>query len=186
VDRGLAIRFGLGNRWAPAGTIVQVFGAVALLQAASTQVGVIHLARNATSLLLRWALIATPVIVGSFAVGLLGGLTGVAWAYLAANVALFYPCWQIPGRLIGLSMGMVWANLAVVLGWAFGIAGLILGLRIAIHVGSLLAVGLLIAGTSVLYWAGALILDRDLRDQAFRLVGLTAPGRRRAATGSAR
>jgi PST family polysaccharide transporter len=166
----VAVRIVLGHRWEEAGTIVQVFGVVALLQAATTQVGVIYMARNAAKLLLRWALISTPIIVGSFAVGLLAGIRGVAYAYLVANIILFYPMWEFPGRLVGLKCSMVLRSLRVELIWAFVTIILILGARIIVPITSTIDVIAFLAVGGIAYWGGALAFDSTLRDEAARLL----------------
>jgi O-antigen/teichoic acid export membrane protein len=166
------VRLVLGSQWDAAGTIVQVFGAVALLQIAGTQVGVIYLARRATDLLARWAMLSTPVVVASFALGLLGGARGVAWAYLAANVVLFYPSWQFPGRLIGLTAGIVIRNLTLELGLAFGLAAVALLVRQEIAIGSLGALCVWGAVLSVAYWSIAAILEPRTRRDALQLLGM--------------
>ena len=167
----IGVRTILGPRWDQAGLIVQVFGAVALLQAATSQSGVIYLARDAAGLLLRWALIATPVIFGSFAIGLIGGVQGVAWAYLVANVILFYPCWEIPGRLIGLTAPTVLRNLRVELGWGFALAVTMLAVRIRVHIDSRAAVIAVSGALSILYWLGAVVFDSRLREEVGQLMG---------------
>lgn len=167
-----AVRLVLGPQWHTAGSIAQVFGAVALLQIAGTQVGVIYLARKATGLLARWAMLATPVVVGSFALGLLGGARGVAWAYLGANVLLFHPSWQFPGRLIGLTGGMVLRNLVAELGVAFGLAGAALLLRGELAIGSLGALILWGVLLSMTYWLIVGILAPGTRRDALQLLGM--------------
>jgi O-antigen/teichoic acid export membrane protein len=168
----IAVRTVLGNQWSPAGIIVQVFGAVALLQIAGTQVGVIYLARNATPLLMRWALFATPVIVGSFAIGLVGGIRGVAWAYFAANLILFYPSWAYPGRLIGLTGAMVLRNLRFVLGAAFGLAGAMLALRLATPLDSVPVLIAVAVSLPAIYWTITAIVDGELRTDVRQLIDM--------------
>jgi O-antigen/teichoic acid export membrane protein len=165
-----AVRVVLGPRWDPAGFIVQIFGAVALLQVASSQVGVIYMARDATRLLLRWALISTPIVVGSFAIGLLDGVRGVAIGYLVANVVLFYPLWQLPGSLIDLTCAMVLRSLKVELGWAFGLGFLLLIVRTVVPLDSVFTVAGVSIVASIAYWAGAVLLDRALRPDAIALL----------------
>jgi PST family polysaccharide transporter len=172
-----AIPLLMGARWEEAGTVMQIFGAVVLLQIAANQAGVIFLARAATGLLLRWALVSTPIILGAFAIGLLGGIVGIAYAYLAANLILFYPAWQIAGRPVGLTCAAVLRSLVVVLGFAFGLAASILALRALFTVDSipkLVVVG--VVGAAV-YWLGALALDNDLRKDVAALL-TTTRGRR--------
>jgi O-antigen/teichoic acid export membrane protein len=166
------VRVVLGQRWHSAGFIVQIFGAVALLQIAGSQVGVIYMARDATRLLLRWALISTPIILGSFAIGLLDGIRGVAIGYLVANIVLFYPLWQLPGSLIDLTCGMVLRSLKVELGLAFALGFLLLPLHTVVPLTSAFAVAGFIIVASVAYWVSAVLLDRHLRAEAFKLLAL--------------
>jgi PST family polysaccharide transporter len=158
-----AVRDILGTRWAPAGTLVQIFGAVALIQVAATQAGAIYLARHSTDLLFRWGKIVAPVFVLSFLIGLPWGTVGVAVAYLIANLALFYPNWSVPGPIIGLRPGEVVRALRIELGIAVGIA-------VSGGVWRLLtrppAIGLVLAvcvSLAIGYWLVAIIIDRDLR-----------------------
>lgn len=160
----------LGEQWVPAGPIVQVFGAIALVQVANTQAGVIYLARDATGLLMRWAMIATPVFVASFALGLLGGTIGVAWAYLAANLILSYHCWQIPGGLVGLGFAMVLRSLRVELGLAVALVGATFAARVAVTIDTAMMATVSIVVLSSLYWILALLIDIDLRSDVRELL----------------
>jgi PST family polysaccharide transporter len=166
-----AVREVLGARWAPAGTLVQIFGAVALVQVAATQSGAIYLARRSTDLLFRWGRIVAPVFVISFLIGLPWGTVGVAVAYLVANLALFYPNWSVPGPIIGLRPGEVIGALRVELGLAVAIAVSGSAWRLLTGppaIGLLLTVG---ASLALGYWLSAIIIDRDLRAD---VVGLLA------------
>jgi PST family polysaccharide transporter len=168
----VAVRDVLGPEWRPAGVIVQIFGAIALGQTAGTQVGMIYMARDATRLMFRWALISTPIVFVSFAIGLLGGVKGVAWAYLAASWLLFWPSWQIPGRLIGLGAWEVLRNLKVELGWGFALAGAVLVLRTGVPIHSLAVVVAFIVGLSAVYWIGSVMLDSRLRSEVRQIIDM--------------
>lgn len=160
----------LGHQWRSAGPVIQIFGAIALIQAASTQVGVIYFARRATDLLFRWQLIAAPVVAAAILFGLQFGIVGVAWAYLVANLVLFWPSWAIPGRLIDLSPLDVLRSLSTVLGWAFVVAGAGLATRELLQLDGLPATVASIAVLAIVYWVGVLALDRDLRGDVLRVV----------------
>jgi lipopolysaccharide exporter len=167
----LAVRTILGAQWATAGLIVQLFGAIALLQTANALVGVVYLARDKTELFARWAAIATPVIVSSFAIGLLGGVHGVALAYAAANILLFYPNWYFPDKIIGLSAAMVLKNLKIELLTAYALGG---GVLIGRHFVELRATQSVIIAAMVLmcvYVAIVLSTDGALRADVITMVG---------------
>jgi O-antigen/teichoic acid export membrane protein len=176
----LVVRDVLGAEWSPAGPVVQIFGAIALLQVVNTQVGAIYLTRDATGLMFRWATIATPVfLVGVFG-GLPWGIQGVAWGYLAVNIVLFYPNWALPGPLIGLTAWQVLRAIRIELGLAFILAGGGAALRVLITSHSLPTVLVLAGLTSTVYWIGVLALDRPLRVDALsilrrRVAGESAP-----------
>jgi PST family polysaccharide transporter len=162
----IAVTTILGEKWSAAGPIVQVFGAVGLIQAATSQVGSIYLARDATGLMFKWGLAVAPAFIVSVLVGLPFGPLGVAWSYLALNLVLFYPLWAVPGPLVGLTPGMVVKSLTVELGWALAVAG---GGGIVRTVVDLHGFGLIALAASIatcVYWAGALALDRTLRRDA--------------------
>jgi O-antigen/teichoic acid export membrane protein len=152
----------LGTDWSPAGTVLQVFGGIALIQAATTQVGPIYLARDATGLLFKWSLFMAPSVLAGIAVGTIWGIDGVAWAYLAVNLLLFVPNWNVPGRLIGLDAWQVLRSVGLVMGLALAVAAATYGVRVALDIESLAGVIGCAAGATAAYWGLALGMDRSL------------------------
>ncbi len=163
----------LGAQWQDAGPIVQIFGVIAIVQAAGTQLGVIYLYRSATGTLLRWGLLSAPIIVTGFLVGSEWGARGVAWGYLAANLVLLYPSWWFGGRLIGLPPRVVLRSLLGQLILAAGGIALLVGAREVVALESVLALIAATAASSLLFWSMALALDTELRQDIRR----TALGR---------
>jgi O-antigen/teichoic acid export membrane protein len=170
----VAVRALLGARWGTAGEIVRIFGAVAILQAAGTQVGAIYLAREATDLFFRWGAYVAPVFLVSVLAGLPWGPVGVAWAYLAFNVVVIYPEWAIPGPLIGLTPAMVASSLLSVVGGAFVVAAIGCAVRlVATPHGAIAVVGACVVA-AIVYWTATLAIDRGLRRDAMSIAGLSA------------
>ena len=106
-----AIYFLLGERWEPVITLLLFFAPLGAIHAIATTVGGIYMARGRTRLMLAWAAVATVVVIAAFAIGLAGGIVGVAAAYTAASALLLYPGMLIPCRLIGLPLGVLVATL---------------------------------------------------------------------------
>lgn len=91
-----------GPQWMPTVPVLQVLCLVGLMQSVVTTVGWIYMARARTDLLFAWGVGATVVIGSAFLLGLPWGIMGIAVAYAAANVLLFFPALSIPFRLIQL------------------------------------------------------------------------------------
>jgi O-antigen/teichoic acid export membrane protein len=101
-----------GPSWQPAAALLAVLAPVGLIQAISHTVGTIYQVSGRTDLLLRWGLIAGLLTLTGFVVGLQWGVLGVASAYTFVTVALLYPVFAIPFRLIGLPVAALAATLA--------------------------------------------------------------------------
>tara|TARA_R110002072_G_scaffold11106_1_gene50632 strand:+ start:828 stop:2147 length:1320 start_codon:yes stop_codon:yes gene_type:complete len=78
-----------GPAWEPALAPFRVLALLGVLAGPSRLLGLCFLVPRETQAFARYALFATPVIVGSFCVGLPWGITGVAVAYSAALLILF-------------------------------------------------------------------------------------------------
>jgi O-antigen/teichoic acid export membrane protein len=96
-----------GSKWASVVPILQILCFTALLQSVSTTVGWIYQALGRTDWMFRWGIASAVVVVSSFFAGLHWGVEGVAAAYTAATLVLFYPGFAIPGSLIGLKVGEI-------------------------------------------------------------------------------
>jgi O-antigen/teichoic acid export membrane protein len=114
----------LGSKWAAVIPVLQILSAVGILQALCNPVGWIYQSQGRTDLLARWGLASSSVIVLAVFLGaLIGTVEAVAWAYLVANVILFYPCIAIPGKLVGMRVRDVLADSCGPLGCALLMGG---------------------------------------------------------------
>jgi len=107
-----------GTKWAGVIPIIQILSLVGIVQTLANPTGWIYTSQGRTDWMFRWGLGASSVIIGAIVFGVwVGTIEAVAWAYLAANVILLYPCITIPGSLINMSFAdvatSVWGNLAV-------------------------------------------------------------------------
>jgi len=94
----------LGPKWAGAAWIFAALGAAALVQPVYTTAGWLHVSIGRPDRMLRWALVACPVTVLAFVIGLPFGAMGVAVSYATFNVlaavpCLWYACRPTPVRL---------------------------------------------------------------------------------------
>lgn len=81
----------LGSQWQPAIPIFRLLAISLLVQPILVTTAWIYISQGNTRRMFKWSLIETPVIVGSFIVGLPFGAEGVAFAYSLAVVALAVP-----------------------------------------------------------------------------------------------
>ena len=105
----------LGPRWHPAARLLTILAPVGLVQSITTTTGHIYMAKGRTDLMFRWGLIASPVLISSFVVGLPWGAQGVALSYAAFIFALLPATLVIPFRLIDLSLSRLIKRLMPVL-----------------------------------------------------------------------
>lgn len=94
-----------GTKWVPAIPLVRILAVVGLLQSVTAMTAHIYTARAQTERMFRFGLVTTAAFVISFVVGVRWGMTGVATAYLIANLLLFYPTLSRAFGLIGLKIG---------------------------------------------------------------------------------
>jgi O-antigen/teichoic acid export membrane protein len=93
----------LGDKWAGVIPLFKIFCWVGLLQSIDTTVGWIYFSQSRTGLYFGMGLVASGVYALAFFIGIRWGIMGVAWSYVIGNLVLWYPCWAIPGRLIGIT-----------------------------------------------------------------------------------
>jgi PST family polysaccharide transporter len=72
----------------------------------------LHIAADRSDRVLRWAFVGTPIILVSFAIGLMGGVNGVALAYSLAIVVATPLALGYAGNSAGLNMGKMIAAVA--------------------------------------------------------------------------
>ncbi len=81
----------LGEQWTGAARIFRVLGIGAFVQPISVTAGWVFVSTGHADRMFRWAIIAVPIIILSFMVGLPFGAYGVALSYSIANVILVVP-----------------------------------------------------------------------------------------------
>ncbi|HJS80176.1 MAG TPA: lipopolysaccharide biosynthesis protein [Vitreimonas sp.] len=87
---------------------ISIFGVLALSMLFGTPmstVGWLYVSLGRGAQMFRWAMIATPVYVASFLIGLPFGATGVATAYTVAVGLMFLPCFILATRRTPVSLG---------------------------------------------------------------------------------
>jgi PST family polysaccharide transporter len=87
---------------------ISIFGVLALSMLFGTpmsSVGWLYISLGRGAQMFRWAMIATPVYVASFLIGLPFGATGVATAYTIAVGLMFLPCFILATRNTPVSLG---------------------------------------------------------------------------------
>ena len=92
------------------GRRISIFGALAqalLFVTPMGSVGWIYISLGRGKQMLQWAMIATPVYVAGFLIGLPHGALGVAMAYSITAALLFLPCFIFAVRNTSVSFGDV-------------------------------------------------------------------------------
>ena len=87
----------------PVAGLLIVFAPLGAAQSIYTTVGLIYNTQGRPDLQFRWAMFASVMYVGSFAVGLRWGILGVAGCYAFVWLLLMVPSFMIPFRLVELS-----------------------------------------------------------------------------------
>ncbi len=94
----------LGEKWLPVAGLLVILAPVGMFQSINSTVGAIYLTKNRTDTLFQWGIFSTVITIAAFIIGLQYGITGMAWAYLATSMILFYPSFKIPLRFINLKV----------------------------------------------------------------------------------
>jgi len=92
----------LGAKWLPAVVLIQVLALVGALASVTVNVAPIYRAKGRVHTQLRLEMIATPVLVAAFLLGLRRGVVGVACGYAVAQALLLPLKAHVAFRLIGL------------------------------------------------------------------------------------
>jgi len=101
----------LGPTWAPVGDVFKYLAIGGLLQPLYNTQAWLHLAVGRSDRVLLWGLVGTPIIVGSFLIGLIWGINGVAFCYSLAIIVTTIGSLFYAGNSAGLSF---WKMLSVV------------------------------------------------------------------------
>ena len=118
------VRLVLGQKWAEAGRIFEVFGPGIGAMLLCTTVSWIHLSIGQPGRLLRWGVVSLTITVSMFLVALHWGPVGVAAAWSISYWLLLIPGFWYAGRPIGFGvsdlMNAIWkyAAAALLAGWA--------------------------------------------------------------------
>jgi O-antigen/teichoic acid export membrane protein len=99
----------LGPRWSDVIPLLQVLAPVGMMQSVGATVGWLYQSQGRTDWQFRWGIFAGAVTLIAFGIGIRWGVMGVAVAYAVRTLLLVYPSYAIPGRLIGLRFGEVFA-----------------------------------------------------------------------------
>ncbi len=92
-----------GPKWSGLAVLITVLAPVGLVQSVASTVGAIYMAKGRTDWLFRWGVLSAAVTISGFVIGLQWGVVGVAASYAVASLALLYPSFAIPFRLIDLA-----------------------------------------------------------------------------------
>lgn len=90
----------VGSKWSEAVIPFQILALLAVYQLPFAQTGHAYTVSRRTHLMARWAVVSTPVLVGSFVVGLPWGITGVAACYATASLSLAAPLVAFAARAL--------------------------------------------------------------------------------------
>ena len=167
------IAVALGERWQPVADVLAWLVPVGLLQSIGTSVGTLYLATGRTDVMFKWGIAAGLLVIPAFAIGLQWGITGVAAAYAAASLLLFYPGLAIPFRWVDLSVSNLLLQIMPSIVTAIVMAGVI-AILAAVWPGNtniqLPRLILLIAVGIVTYGGISLITQRALLKDIIRAV----------------
>ena len=96
-----------GPIWATTAPVLTILVPVALVQTIATTVGPIYQAKGEAKALFLWGIGSGSITVAAFAIGLSGGIVGVAFAYLTVTLLLLVPTFAIPLGFIELPVSAV-------------------------------------------------------------------------------
>lgn len=166
-----------GAKWIPAIFLIQMFCFVGMLQSTITTTGSIFLAVGRTDLMLNVELIVLLVVSGAVYIGVGWGIGGVAVAYAAISLPLWFLYHSVANRQLSLNLTEYIKALAPTFGLAALMSSSIFGIK-----SLMLAMGLpdlpvlvvsVIAGTAGYLWACAffrLSSFYELKDIVYDLV----------------
>jgi O-antigen/teichoic acid export membrane protein len=93
-----------GAKWVSAIPIVRILAIVGMGSSVATTVGWLYTSMGRTDLMFKWAVLASPISLASFAIGVRWGALGVAVACAVCFYGVFwYPMWRLAGSVADLS-----------------------------------------------------------------------------------
>jgi O-antigen/teichoic acid export membrane protein len=94
----------MGERWLKVADLLFWLAPVSMLQSVGTTAGWLYLSTGRTDILFKFAVLFVVGITCAIVVGLQWGVEGVAAAYCATALVLFWPSLAVAFRLVGLSV----------------------------------------------------------------------------------
>lgn len=95
----------LGEAWTPAVVPLQILAAMTIQYLILSVTPAVLLATGRADWEFRWSMFTMAVALVAFALGVQGGITGVAWSYLAMGLVLTPVRLLVVGRLVPVSLG---------------------------------------------------------------------------------
>lgn len=99
----------LGQKWAPAGPLVCIFGVRGIAHTIERTLGWLHVAVGRPDRWLKWGVFSSVIQLAALFMGIPFGLTGVATAYLITTFILFVPALAFAGRPVEIGTSDVLA-----------------------------------------------------------------------------
>jgi O-antigen/teichoic acid export membrane protein len=168
------IRVVYGSKWISAIVLVQILSLAAIEQSIGANVGWIFLSQGRTDVLFKLSIFTTIVVAIAFAVGLRGGVEGVAIAYTIASYLLAYPVFAVAFRLVDLKVRHFLAKLRPIIlaTIAFGIIAFLLRASLE-RLGNMQDVTIIVivtAASLLSYSFFVFVLDRRLFTETMTLL----------------
>jgi len=102
----------IGERWLKVADILFWLAPVSMVQSVGTTVGWLYLSTGRTDIMFKIAVLYVVMATCAIVVGLQWGVEGVAAAYCATALILFWPILAVPFRLVGLRVPAFLGRLA--------------------------------------------------------------------------
>ena len=100
----------IGEKWAPAIPILQILCLVGAMQSVGSTVGDVYMSQGRSDIMLKWALVTTPVIGLAYYIGTYWNIVGVAAAYAIISLPLWIISHAIANQLIALNGRRFWMS----------------------------------------------------------------------------
>ena len=102
----------MGERWLKVADLLFWLAPVSMVQSVATTVSLLYVATGRTDVMFKFGACFSVAVTCAIVVGLQWGVEGVAAAYCATVLILFWPRLAVPFRLVGLSVSTFLRRLA--------------------------------------------------------------------------
>ena len=170
----LMVEVVFGPQWLPSASVMSILALAGFLRLMVSLGPSALQAAGRTDLHMRWALLALVLYLPAFAVGLRWGITGVAFGYLAATAVLLPIQWGFVAKVMGLSVGDLWAAAFPSAAGCAVMAAAVLSARLALEgmaVPKIGAFAVLVTLGVAVYAAVMWIIQRQAVLRLVRIVG---------------